>query len=405
MSLTSDIKAHARELGFDMVGVTRVAPPAHMAAFADWLDAGRYGEMNYLPARAAVRADPARLAPGAASLIALGVNYNPGPPPAAWDDPTHGRIARYAWAPDYHDAIKPQLYRLDAVIRAATGRETLGKACVDSAPLLERDFAMSAAVGFMGRNTCLITPGVGSWTLLAALLVPETLEYDELRPLAVPDETARADEPMPAGATWALQTGTGTCGRCFRCLAACPTRAFAGPHVLDARRCISYLTIELRGPIPRDLRPLMGNWIFGCDVCQEVCPYNRDAPAASSPLIAADANVAAPPLLDLLALDEAAFRARFRGSPILRTKRRGLVRNACVAAGNCPAWQEDAGGEPSVAVPALAALLHDEEPLVRGHAAWALGRLGGSAARATLKRAVEPEADRWVREELTLALA
>jgi epoxyqueuosine reductase len=405
MSLTADIKTYAHELGFDMVGVTRVGPPAHAAAFADWLAAGRHGEMRYLPARAAVRADPGLLAPGAHSLIALGVNYNPGSPPAAWDDPTHGRIARYAWAPDYHDAIKPRLYQLDAFIRERKGRAALGKACVDSAPLLERDFAMSAAVGFMGRNTCLITPGLGSWTLLAALLVPETLDYDELRTLDPPADVTEPVQPIPLGATWALQTGAGTCGHCFRCLAACPTHAFAGPHILDARRCISYLTIELRGPIPRDLRPLMGNWIFGCDVCQEVCPYNRAAPAATSPLIVADTSQAAPALLDLLALDEAGFRSLFRGSPILRVKRRGLVRNACIAAGNCPAWQTDAGGDPMVAVSTLAALLDDAEPLVRGHAAWALGRLGGEAARAALARAAATEADAWVREEMADALA
>ena len=407
-SLSAEIKAHAYELGFDLAGITPAGPPMHGDAFAGWLAAGYHGEMDYLPRRAAQRADPARLEPTARSLIMLALNYNPGPPPPEWDDPARGRIARYAWSPDYHDAIKPRLYELDAFIRARSGRETLGKACVDTAPLLERDFAMAAAMGFAGRNTCLITPHLGSWTFLAALLVPEALDYDYVEPLAqvtVPETADREDHAAVDGQAlaWRLQTGRGTCGSCMRCLVACPTRAFAGPHVLDARRCISYLTIELRGPIPRELRPLMGNWIFGCDVCQEVCPYNRDAPAARRQEPRPGVDRIAPPLLDVLALDETAFRARYRGTPLLRAKRRGLVRNACVAAGNCPAWQADQGGDP-VAVPALAHLLADDEPLVRGHAAWALGRLGWDAAARSVAHALADEQDPWVREELQAAL-
>jgi len=383
MSLTAAVKARAAELGFDIVGITPLAPPAHAAEFAAWLAQGFHGEMAYLPAREALRKDPALLAPGARSVIALATRYDAGPPPAAWADPAHGRIARYAWAPDYHDVIKPRLYELDAYIREQSGRTVPGKACVDTAPLLERDLAMVAGLGFIGRNTCLIAPGVGSWLLLAALLVPEELEYDE-NPLVAAGEAP--------GEVWQLQTGAGTCGSCVRCLVACPTRAFAGPHRLDARRCISYLTIELRGPIPRDLRPLMGNWVFGCDVCQEVCPYNRDAAKDG---LRPEEERAAPRLLDLLALDEASFRARYRRSPILRTKRRGLVRNACVAAGN---W-----GDPAV-VPALTLLLADPETLVRGHAAWALGRIDDGEARQALEHAYSSESDEWVHTELTAAL-
>ena len=261
MNLTGQIKEQALALGFDLVGITPLASPTHGAAFGDWLAAGYHGEMAYLPARAAQRLDPALLAPGARSLIMVAVNYNPGPPPAEWDDPTHGRIARYAWAADYHDVIKPRLYALDGFIRHLTGRAVLGKACVDSAPLLERDFAMAAGLGFAGRNTCLITPGLGSWTLLAALLVPEELDYDALVEELPPGQGGTEGRPPPADVAlgllggadpdparspvWSLQTGKGTCGACRRCLVACPTHAFAGPHILDSRRCISYLTIEL----------------------------------------------------------------------------------------------------------------------------------------------------------------
>jgi epoxyqueuosine reductase len=378
MTLTDKILAHALALGFDLAGVMPAGPPLRGAAFSDWLAAGYHGEMAYLAARAAERLNPALLAPGARSAILLAANYNPGPPPAGWDAPALGRFARYAWSADYHAVIKPRLCGLDAFIRGCTGRTTPGKACVDTAALLERDFASQAGLGFIGRNTCLIAPGLGSWTLLAALLVPEVLD--------VPD-TPRS---------W-------TCGRCTRCLDACPTNALLSPYVLDARRCISYLTVELRGPIPRELRPLMGNWVFGCDVCQEVCPYNRRAAASAWPTLVPDPGRAALPLLELLALDEAGFRARFRGTAVWRAKRRGLVRNACVAAGNCLSW-EAGQGEDRAVVLALTALLADPEPLVRGHAAWALGRIGGAPARQALALAAPAEPDAWVRDEMAWAL-
>jgi len=387
--LSSDeILEHAHRLGFDRAGVIPLGPPEHGAAFADWLTAGYGGEMAYLAARAAERLDPSVWLGGAASLILLAMNYHPGPPPSSWADPTHGRFARYAWAADYHDVIKARLFALDAFIRARTGRTALGKACVDTAPLLERDFAAQAGLGFSGRNTCLITPGLGSWTFLAALAAPEGLGEGRM----TKDERQTTKDrgtvvPRPASFVG--------CGRCTRCLDACPTQAFVAPHVLDARRCISYLTIELRGPIPRELRPLMGNWVFGCDVCQEVCPYNRAAAPARPAAWPVDPARAALPLLDLLALDEETFRRRFRGTAILRAKRRGLVRNACVAAGN---W-----GAPA-AVPALSALLADPEPLIRGHAAWALGRIGGPDARQALAARAAAEADTGVCAEITAAL-
>jgi epoxyqueuosine reductase len=373
MTESSVVLAHAHRLGFDVVGIVPVGPPQHGAAFGAWLTAGYHGEMAYLVARAAERADPTRLAPDARSAIVLAANYNPGFLPADSNEAGSGRIARYAWPADYHRVIKTALYELDALIRTLSGRTTLGKVCVDTAPLLERDFAAQAGLGFIGRNTCLITPGLGSWTFLAALLVPEDL----------------GQRPM----TRAPRVAFG-CGRCTRCLDACPARAFPSPYVLDARRCISYLTIELRGPIPPELRALMGNRVFGCDVCQEVCPYNRAAPVSAWTALAPDPARGAPSLLDLLSLDEEGFRARFRGTPVLRSKRRGLVRNACVAAGN---W-----GDP-LAVPALSHLLNDPEPLVRGHAAWALGRIGGTEAVRALSRAAAVEMDPWVEHEIAFA--
>lgn len=404
MSLTAAILAHACALGFDRAAVLPVGPPHCGAQFAAWLDAGYHGEMTYLAARAAERLDPARLVPGATSLIVVARNYNPGLPSQPLAGPSQGRIARYARWPDYHAAIKPKLFALDAFIRAQTGRQAPGKAFVDSAPVLERDFAEQADLGFIGRNTCLITPGLGSWTFLAGLFVPENLTLP-------PSPARRGGEEIG-------------CGRCTRCLDACPTGAFVAPHVLDARRCISYLTIELRGPIRRDLRPLMGNWVFGCDVCQEVCPYNRVSRAAQTGIEASAGFLQHPqdrlrprfqdhkgassgqdlggaalapalPLVDLLALDEARFRARFCGTPVLRAKRRGLVRNACVAAGN--------SGDPAL-VTALIALLADPEPLVRGHAAWALSRIGGDGIQPTLAHALAAETDLWARSELALAM-
>ena len=404
MTLTQDVLAHALTLGFDIAGIIPAGLPRHGAAFGDWLAAGFHGEMSYLAARAAERADPTLFAPDAQSMIVVATSYvagdtnssesgivaHPEPVEGRAASITQGRIARYACGPDYHDLIKPKLHAIDAFIRARTGREALGKVFVDTAPVLERDLAEQAGLGFIGRNCCLITPGLGSWTVLAGLMIPEKLETGSLK-LEAGNTRRQADQG---------------CGRCTRCLDACPTRAFVAPHVLDARRCISYLTIELRGPIPCELRPLMGNWVFGCDVCQEMCPYNRqtkhtsaaadqygDLRLSASSAVGIRARVS---VSELLALDDAGFRARFRGTPVLRAKRRGLVRNACIAAGNA--------GDAAL-VPALVSLLTDAEPLIRGHAAWALGRLGGAEALRALDKATAVESDPWVREEIVLSIS
>ncbi|HEY0603046.1 MAG TPA: tRNA epoxyqueuosine(34) reductase QueG [Herpetosiphonaceae bacterium] len=373
IQLTEDLKAEGRRLGFDLLGITPAVPPPHVEALDDWLSAGHAGEMAYLARNAARRADPREAVPGARSIVVCGVHYRAAEPdPALWNDPRRGQISRYAWGDDYHDILLPKLRSLQSWLEARVGRAEIGRSYVDTGPVLERPIGVMAGLGFQGKNTLLIHPRQGSWFFLGEILVDAELSYDAPQPI-------------------------GGCGGCTRCLQACPTQAFVGPHVLDARRCISYLTIELKGPIPRELRPLMGNHIYGCDVCQEVCPWNqRWGQFTSEPAFTPRAGIVAPELLDLIGMTDEEFRTHFKGSPIKRTKRRGLLRNVAIALGN---W-----GDPQ-AIPGLVGALNDHEPLIRGHAAWALGRIGGSAAREALieRRAIED--DSWVREEIALALA
>jgi epoxyqueuosine reductase len=401
LALAELIARTADALGFDLVGIAPAGPSPDFARFEQWLAAGYDGEMAYLAQRATQRADPRALLPEAHSVIVLGASYFTHQLPAGLTaDPSRGLIASYAWGQDYHDVLQLRLFELDAAIRAASGRTTLGRAFVDSGPVLERSWAQEAGLGFVGKNTCLIAPRLGSWTFLALLVVPEEVSSVTFQVSgATSQATGDGLQSAEFAARCLLPTARSacTCGACTRCLEVCPTGAFVGPHVLDARRCISYLTVELRGAIPHELRPLMGNWIFGCDLCQVVCPYNRRF-ARPSRLAALHARpeMVAPKLLDLLALDEAGFRQRFRGSPVLRAKRRGLLRNVCVALGN---WADPA------AVPALVEALHDEELLVRGHAAWALGRIETPAAQQALEAAVEAELDDYVRDEIGRALS
>jgi epoxyqueuosine reductase len=303
----------------------------------------------------------------------VGLNYHTGPlPPVLRDDPSRGIIASYAWGPDYHDLLLPRLQELGAMVRMGASGQVTYRAYVDTGPVLERDLSARAGLGFVGRNTNLINARLGSWLFLGELLVCEELNVSG-----------------PGGED-------GTCGRCTRCLDACPTRALVAPYVLDARRCISYLTIELKGAIPRHLRALMGNRIFGCDICQEVCPWNRRfARSTSEPAFQPVADVMAPQLTDLMALDDQGFREHFQGRSVMRAKRRGLLRNVAVALGNWGAAD---------AVPALVRSLEDAEPLIRGHAAWALGRISTADSRSALEKSLTSEKDAWVREEMRLAL-
>ncbi len=370
---TTEIKAEALRLGFDLVGIAPAVPPPHAEKLDDWLQAGHAGELAYLARNAVRRADPRQAVPHAQSIIVCGMHYRASEPdPALWNDPARGQISRYAWGDDYHDVLLPKLRQLQAWLEAQIGRAEIGRSYVDTGPVLERPVGVMAGLGFQGKNTLLIHPQQGSWFFLGEVLVDVELEYDS-------------------------PPSRGGCGGCTRCMQACPTNAFAGPHVLDARRCISYLTIELKGPIPRELRSLMGNHIYGCDVCQEVCPWNvRWGQFTTEPAFAPRAGIVAPELVELITLDDDGFRERFRNSPIKRTKRRGLLRNVAVALGN---W-----GDPR-AVPALRSALHDHEPLIRGHAAWALGRIGDGEALRALHERVAGEDDAWVRDEIALALA
>jgi len=377
-TLTGEVKAAARRAGFDLVGIAPASGWPQAARLEDWVAAGYAGEMAYMTRDPAARADPRRRFPWARSVVCVGLNYRLAPGDEGRDAPPAGRrpFSRYAWGDDYHDLVAARLRALVAEVERLAG-PLGGRWYVDTGPVLERPAAAAAGLGWLGKNTMLLREGAGSWLFLGEVLLPLDL---------VPDRAA-----------------PGRCGTCTRCLEACPTRAFVAPYLLDARRCISYLTIELRGPIPRDLRPLVGEMVFGCDICQEVCPWNRKAPAQADP-IAIQALRPRPglatgrldDLLSLLDLTPAGFAARFRGSPVKRARRRGLLRNVCVALGN--------RGDPA-AVPALARALFDPEPLVRGHAAWALGRLGGEAARLALATARAAEVDAWVREEVELAAA
>jgi epoxyqueuosine reductase len=380
-ALAAQILAEAQRLGFDLVGIGPAGPPVTAGRYRAWLEAGYQGEMAYLarPDAVARRTDPASILPGVSAVVMVGACYHTRPlPPELCDDRSRGVVASYAWGDDYHEVMTPRLDQLAEFVVAQTGNVAAYRAYVDTGPVLERDLAAQAGLGFVGKNTNLIHPRLGSWFFLGELLLA----------LDRPPEGGVRNRSYPEE--------KGTCGRCTRCLDACPTSAFAGPYVLDAQRCISYLTIELKGPIPRALRPLIGNRIFGCDICQEVCPWNRRfAQPTAEPAFQPRPDGMAPRLLELMALDNEGFRQRFQASPVKRARRRGLLRNVAVALGN---W-----GDPA-AIPALARALHDAEPLIRGHAAWALGRIAGQQARDSLVHALPEEADRWVREEIRLAL-
>jgi epoxyqueuosine reductase len=368
-SLSLRIKAEAQRLGFELVGISPVKLPPHQESFAEWLRQGFSGEMEYMTRNEEMRRDPHRLVPWAVSIISVGMNYHtPFSRPIATPDPK-GWISRYAWGDDYHRIMQNKLESLLDTVRRMCNGGVEGKAFVDSGPVLEREFAGIAGVGWIGKNTHLISPQRGSWFFLGELFLSLRLDYDR----AIRDR----------------------CGKCDLCLKACPTGAFVGPYVLDARRCISYLTIELKGFIPRYLRPLLGNHIFGCDICQEVCPYNARARSTTEMSYAPREGLYAPDLIPFLSLDEAEFRLTFRGSPILRAKRKGFLRNVAVALGN---------SKSSEAVPALIRALDDEEALVRGHVAWALGQIGLRLGIQALEKRLRVERDPTVRTEIEDAI-
>jgi epoxyqueuosine reductase len=378
-ALSARIRNRAREMGFDAVGIAPVHPSAHGDAYDRWLALGMHGEMGYLAREDAVarRKDPAVLVPGTMSAVVVALRYDPGGAlgdEAGAADASRGIVARYARGDDYHELMKERLIALQEWV----GEQLVpvsGRAYVDTGAVLERELARRAGIGWQGKNTMLIHPRRGSYFFIGEVLLDVELEYD--------------DAPVKDH-----------CGTCHRCLDACPTNALLGRDangapVMDARRCISYLTIELRGPIPRELRPLIGNRVYGCDICQEVCPWNRFSRRTDEPAFLAREGLEGPELVEWMTMTQEEFSGRFKNSPVKRTKRRGLLRNVAVALGN---WGS------ADAVPALAVALNDDEPLVRGHAAWALGQVGTAGAVQALSSRVEVETDEWVRDEIALAL-
>ncbi|HWO02184.1 MAG TPA: tRNA epoxyqueuosine(34) reductase QueG [Blastocatellia bacterium] len=343
-ALVDQIKQAARELGFEVAGIASVEPLARDdAAFAHWRESGFAAGMDYMTRRPELHAHPTALVSYARSVITLAINYYATAPAFAHEH-RFGRVARYAWGLDYHDVVKPRLVELASRIEKLAGRKLHTRCFVDAVPLLERGVAASAGVGFFGKNTNLLQPHNGSWFFLSEILVDLDLPADENQ-IKV------------------------SCGSCRRCIDACPTDAFAQPYQLDSGKCISYLTIENRGSIPRQLRPQIGEWIFGCDVCQDVCPFNRFASDTAWEDLRPEAGVGwRLDVAELLSIGtDEQFRAQFRGTALMRPKRRGLLRNAAVAAANIGATS---------AVPALVERIKsDAEPLIRSHAMWALAQL------------------------------
>jgi epoxyqueuosine reductase len=337
VELKTRLVSFTRKIGFDSCRVAASSSPRYAQHFRSWLCEGEHGEMRYMERGEEKRCDPQKVLPGARSIVVLALNYfqgsgNTGDTPAAT-----GKIARYAWGDDYHELIEKKLHKIDEFLREFGGQQ---KCYVDTGPVLERDYAAQAGIGWQGKSTMLIDEKLGTWFFLAVILT--TLE--------VPP-----DEPV-----------SDRCGTCERCIKACPTGAITAPHRLDARRCISYLTIELKGPIPLELRPLIGNRIFGCDDCLDACPWNRFAQVSRESAFSGRHSTTGMSLRDHLNLDDNEFRALFRNSPIKRIKRRGFLRNVCVALGNIGNSSD---------LPALERAAADPEQLIAEHAKWAIQQI------------------------------
>lgn len=359
------IKREARRIGFEKAGVAAATESGDAARLRSWIAAGRHGGMEYMARDPDARADVARAHPWARSMICVARSYYT---PVQDPGPTRARISMYALGRDYHECMRTDLERLAGFVRERYGART--RLAVDTSAVLERPYARAAGLGWIGKNTMLIAKDLGSWFFLGEIVTDLELEPDR-----------------PYARNW--------CGSCERCIDVCPTRAIVGPQELDARRCISYLTIEHKGSIDRELRPLMGNWVFGCDLCQEVCPWNRFAKAATAGDFKPRGDLTASELGSFMGMSDAEFRARFRNSPIRRSKRDGFLRNVAVALGNSGSLG---------AVEPLTVGLRDGSWLVRLHSAWGLGRIGGDAARRALRAQRAVESDPRVVEEIDLAL-
>jgi epoxyqueuosine reductase len=367
-ALTQALKQRAREIGFAAAGVCRAQQSPGLGRLQQWLEAGYAGDMDYFHDRWEAYASPAGVLPGARSLLVLALPY--WTQEAVSPKPGQGRVSVYAWSDqDYHDVIHRKLKQLRSLVRELAP-DVLTRGVVDTAPLMEREFAQLAGLGWVGKNTLLLSRQLGSWFFLAVLLLD--CELDDDTPFA-------ADH----------------CGTCTACLDICPTNAFPQPYVLDARRCISYLTIEHRGSVPDDLRSGYGQWVFGCDLCQEVCPWNRKISPVASSEFAPQEDMNPVELGELFYVDDAAFRARFRKTPLWRARRRGLLRNAAIVLGNQPT--------PEGLAPLIRGL-SDEESLVRGASAWALGNFSEEDAVRALAHRNSIEPDPYVQNEIQRSL-
>ena len=374
--LADRIKSHALTLGFQLCGVTTPDSPGHLLEYQTWLDDGLHADMSYMasPRAREMRADPRALFPACKSILVLAANYFQGDSGSSEASAQAGRVARYAWGRDYHEVLISRLKDLIAFVEVAAGRPVQHRLYTDTGPVLEREMAQRAGLGWIGKNTMLINPDIGSWTLLAEAMLDLELPSDE--PF-VPD----------------------LCGSCTRCIDACPTDAILlEPRRVDSGSCISYLTIEHRGTLPVERRADLKDWIFGCDVCQEVCPWNqRFAHSQEDSDFAPRSPLPNPQYLELLDLSQAEFSTVFRGTALKRAKRVGLLRNAAVALGNA--------SESADAVSALERILRsDPDAVVRAHAAWALAQCDGDTVQSMLRAALEIEVDQAVLAEIETAL-
>jgi epoxyqueuosine reductase len=370
--LSQAVKALAAKHG---LGVASITSADSFSGLADYLEKhiahGHVAGFDWFtPERARFSTDPRNLHPTARSILSVGIPYWSGPAEKP-DDQPRGRISRYAWGADYHDSLKRRMRALHQAIEREVGHSVEARFLVDTARIVDRAAAARAGLGWYGKNACLIVPGHGSWVMLGNMLLDLELE---------------PDQPLDKN-----------CGRCSICIDRCPTGAIVAPYTIDSPRCLSFQTIEQRGAIPMEIRPLLGDWVFGCDVCQDVCPYTGAAARVDDADFHPTSLERSFPRLDwLLTMTEAEFRATYRGSAVLRTKRKGLARNAAVALGNIGTGDD---------LPVLiAALTGHDEPLVRGHVAWAIGRIGGRLARSALVRASRSDPDESVRVESRLAL-
>lgn len=374
MNLKESIRQLAHEVGFELVGFIQPSPPPHLEVYLNWVAHERHAGMAYLASSRAqeLRADPVRILPSVQTILVVGMRYfDPASQPAP-PTPLHGRVAAYAWGKDYHEIIIQRLEQVAHQIEALSGQPLIYRAYTDTGPILERDFAMQAGLGWIGKNTCLISPRHGSYFLLGVLFIDLKIE---------PDPPFTTDQ----------------CGKCRRCIEACPTDCILPDRTIDAARCISYLTIENKGPIPVGLRPAIGNQVFGCDICQQVCPWNiRFGKPNGNPDLAPQPEQPFPHLPTSLLLTPQQFKEKYMATPLLRSKRRGFLRNIAVALGNAH--------DPQTVPDLLTSLNYEEDPLVRAHVAWALGQIGTPLALKGLYEALPQERDPAVLDEIRSAI-